>query len=243
MKAGKKVESKKRKSVQKALIVAGVIILIAAVAAGAFFYDKISTERFLKDYNAMNGHYKQALFETGQGNRELATTEYDLFIVSLAEFNGTYTNSRPRALRNDDAFTTDLEKAAAIAESAGEETRTGNLSQAHTTLEGIRPIFNEMLRRNGLSIMSVALVDFHDSMERIMDAGDEKNAAAVLERYADADTKLKAVEAELQSDGVNDIRTALDTLKALAVAGDTDALPGQASLLKKSYVKVYLANG
>ena len=215
-------------------------LIIVAVASAIFITDKRSTERFLDDFNVMNAHYKQALFQTGQGNREAARSEYAAFISALSEFRGTYEISRPRKLQQDIAFNSDLGKAHELAVQASDDIDDGDLGEAHTTLEGIRPIFNELLRRNDLSLLSVALVDFHDSMELVIEAGDVENSERVIEHYTIADTKLKVVETELNNEGVQAIRTQLDTMLDLATEGKTSELPNQAAKLKMSYVTVYL---
>lgn len=230
---------------KKRIIIAAIaaIIVTASVFAGAFVIQKRATEEFLSDFNAMNAHYKQALFQTGQANRETALFEYEQFISSINDFYTKYEKNRPGAMNDDIAFNTDIERVKALSLDARYEVTEGNLSVAHTKLEAVRPIFNELMRRNGMSMLSVALVDFHDSMELVMDAGDDKDAALVLERYTDADMKLKAVESELDDEGVQNIRAQLDKMKELAENGNIDELPSQASKLKSSYVKVYLEKG
>lgn len=225
----------------KATIIALIsALIIIAVASTVFISDKRSTERFLDDFNVMNGHYKQALFQTGQENRETAQAEYTAFMDALSDFRTNYELSRPRKLQRDIAFNDDLNKAHEIAMQARDDINQGDLAAAHTTLEGIRPIFNEILRRNDLSLLSVALVDFHDSMEQVIEAGDAENGERVIEHYIEADARLKAVEAELNDTGVQAIRTQLDTMRELATKGKTLELPEQAAKLKTSYVKVYL---
>jgi uncharacterized protein YneF (UPF0154 family) len=232
------------KATTKIILISGIaILLIVGAIGGLFITDKMATEGFLKDFNMMNSHYKQALFQTGQGNREIAMLEYTAFMSSLSDFQTRYRDDRPRALQGDTMFNTDMEKALQTAADAKTDVEQGDLSRAHTTLEGVRPIFNELLRRNGLSSLSVSLVDFHDSMERVIDAGDKKDAASVLERYADADEKLRAIETELNDTGVQDIRAQLEAVHRLATAGAVEQLPAQSSKLKASYVKVYLAQG
>ena len=52
---------------------------------------------------------------------------------------------------------------------------TGDLHEAHLELEKVRPVFQEMFKRNGFSLLSVALVDFHDAMEVMLDAANAKD--------------------------------------------------------------------
>jgi type IV secretory pathway VirJ component len=86
--------------------------------------------------------------------------------------------------------------------------RTGDLHAAHLDLEKVRPVFQEMFKRNGFSMLSIALVDFHDAMELAMDAANAKNASKVIELYTPISEKLKAVEAEANDAEIQTIRAA-----------------------------------
>ena len=232
-----------KQSTKIILIATSIFAIIFIVAGGFFIGAKMSQEKFLNDFNEMNGHYKQALFETGQGNREVAVREYDLFVTSTEAFALKYASSRPAKLQDDVLFNTDFEKVLSDAKSSKENVYTGNLSVAHKQLEQIRPVFNELLRRNDLSLLSVVLVDFHDSMENVLDAANSKDASLVLTTYDEASVKLIAVESELNDADIQNIRVQLDLIKALAVANNLSELPSQAGKLKSSYVNVYLSKG
>jgi soluble cytochrome b562 len=121
--------------------------------------------------------------------------------------------------------------------------RTGDLQQAHLALEGVRPVFQEVFKRNGFSMLSVTLVDFHDAMELMLEAGNAKDAAKLQALYPQVNDKMKAVEAEASDADIQVIRQNLDALLKAAQDGQTDALPQRADQLKTSFVKVYLQRG
>ena len=98
-------------------------------------------------------------------------------------------------------------------------------------------------KRNGFSMLSVALVDFHDAMELILTAATEKDATKVAALYPEISDKLKVVEAEANDDEIKAIRAALDDVLATAQAAQPDALPAKGDTLKTSFVKVYLKRG
>ena len=100
-----------------------------------------------------------------------------------------------------------------------------------------------MFKRNGFSMLSVALVDFHDDMERLLDAAGARDAGKLTALYAAASDKLKAVEAEANDEEVAAIRKNLDELNELAKASQSDALAEKADELKASFIKVYLTRG
>ena len=119
----------------------------------------------------------------------------------------------------------------------------GDLKAAHLGLEEVRPVFQEMFKRNGFSMLSVALVDFHDDMERLLDAAGAKDSGKLTALYAQASDKLKAVEAEANDEEVAAIRRNLDEVNELAKASQADVLAKKADELKASFIKVYLKRG
>jgi hypothetical protein len=197
---------------------------------------------FLQDFNHLNDPYKKTLFATGQGQRNDSIRYYENLTDALMAFQEKYKDYRPQEIKSDAQFTGDMNNVSAIISSVKEDIYTGNLTKTHSTLEGIRPIFQGILTRNNLLPLSVALVDFHDTMELVLDAANNKDAAGVLEVYPKADEKLKAVESINDESGIKAIRANLDAVMNLAKENKTAELPTKASDLKASYVKVYLAS-
>ncbi len=225
-----------KKEPSKVIVISVAVAVMLLLVAGAYASETFSKKLFIEDFNAVNAPYKQALFQTGQDNRTAAIDNYDAFVVAMNSFEKKYSSYRPPAIKSDGLFDSDLASIKTIITSNKELVYSGNLTQAHLELEKVRPIFNEMLRRNDLSLLSVSLVDFHDSMEVVLDAANAKDAQKVILVYVEADSRLKAVEAELNDEGVQNIRKQLDLVRDFAVQGDVSALPAQASVLKSSYV-------
>ena len=92
-------------------------------------------------------------------------------------------------------------------------------------------------------MLAVALVDFHDEMELMLDAANAKDSAKLVALYPQVSEKLKAVEAETNDAEIQTIRKNLDDLLGLAKAAQTDQLPAKGDALKSSFVKVYLQRG
>jgi hypothetical protein len=198
---------------------------------------------FLEDFNSINDPYKKTLFATGQGQRNASISNYENLTDALTKFQAKYKDDLPSEIKSDKQFSGDMMNVSDIVSGVKDEIYSGNLTDAHAKLEEVRPIFQQILTRNGLLPLSVALVDFHDTMELILDAANNKDAAKVLEIYPKADEKLRTVEAISDNPGVKAIRTNLDDLMNLAKENKSDELPAKASDLKASYVKVYLATG
>ena len=196
---------------------------------------------FLEDFNSVNDPYKETLFATGQGNRNESINYYVNLTEALTAFQEKYKDYRPSVIKSDKQFSGDMMNVSVIISDVKDDVYTGNLTEAHKKLEGVRPIFQNILNRNGLLPFSVALVDFHDAMELVLDAANNKNASKVLELYPHADEKLRAVEAISSEPGIMAIRANLDAIKSLAEENKSSELPAKAGDLKASYVKVYLA--
>ena len=195
---------------------------------------------FLKDFDLVNDPYKKTLFATGQGQRNDSIKNYKNLTDSLALFQEKYKDHLPAEINSDKQFSEDIMNVSSIVSGVKEDVYSGNLTEAHLKLEAVRQIFQNILIRNNLMSLSVALVDFHDVMEVVLDAANDKNAAGVLDAYPQADEKLSAVEAISDESGITAIRANLDGLAILAEENKTEELPAKASDLKASYVKVYL---
>jgi hypothetical protein len=223
--------------------VVAVLVLLGALVAGSYASAVFSRKFFLEDFNAMNHHYKQTLFFTGKADREKAVSNYDLWVPAFEKFENKYSVYRPFAVRSDSQFSNDLGQVKAMMLAVKDAVKTGDLHQAHLDLEKVRPVFQEQFKRNGFSMLSVALVDFHDAMELMLDTANGKDAAKTAGLYDPVNAKLQAIEAEANDPEIQAIRAELDALNALAKEGKLDAMPAQADKLKTSFVKVYLKRG
>jgi len=223
--------------------VAANLILVAAVLGGSYASAVYSRKIFLEDFNAMNHYYKQSLFLTGKADRQHAISAYSQWVSEFEIFQNKYSVYRPYALRSDTRFDSDLVTVKGMMLAVKDTVNTGDLQQAHLDLEKVRPVFQELFKRNGFSMLSVALVDFHDTMELMLDAGKAKDAVKTVRLYEQVSAKLQTVEVEFNDPEIQDIRSQLDMLNALAKEGKVDAMPAQAERLKTSFVKVYLKRG
>ncbi|WP_210547227.1 DUF2892 domain-containing protein [Rhodoferax sp. PAMC 29310] len=223
-------------------VVAGVL-LVTMVVGGSYASAFFSRKLFLEDFNAMNNYYKQTLFLTGKNERGKAVVNLNKLLPAYQQFQDKYTRYQPYALRGDPQLTSDLAQVATLFKEVAPLVHTGDLHQAHLDLEKVRPVFQEMFKRNGFSMLAVALVDFHDAMETVLDAANQKDPTKLIGLYPAVSGKLKVVEAELNDAEIQDIRTNLDELLSLSKAPHSEALPAKGDALKSSFVKVYLKRG
>ena len=219
------------------------ILFIVIVVAGSYYSAFFTKKFFLDDYSRMNNYYKQTLFYTGQDKRAEAVDNYNKLIVEYSVFLSKYTSYHPYAIKSDKQFNTDIEKVSGIINSLKDNVYTGDLKQSHTSFEAVRPIFQDILKRNNFSMLAVALVDFHDAMEKIIAAADVKDATQLIAVYPEVDTKLKAVEEIVNDSEIQAIRTKLEEVVTLAKNGQVDLLSAKAVELKSAFVKVYLKRG
>ena len=226
-----------------AIRIIAVALLLAVAIGGSYASNFLTRKIFLEDFNAMNPFYKQTLFLTGKGERDKAIANYELLLPAYQKFQDKYTAYRPFALRRDPQVAADLSSVAAMLKDVNDGVRTGDMHQAHLDLEKVRPVFQELFKRNGFSMLSVSLVDFHDALERMLEAAHSKDAAKISALYGEVSDKLKAVEAEADDAEIMAIRSSLDGLLALAKEGKQDLLAAQAERLKSSFIKVYLQRG
>ena len=224
-------------------IVLAWVLLIAEVVGGSFASSFLTSKFFLKDFNAMNEEYKQTLYLTGKNEREKAVLHYENLLPAYTRFKEKYSTYRPYILRSDTQLPSDLARVAGMLSGVKELVHSGDLKAAHLGLEEVRPVFQEMFKRNGFSMLSVALVDFHDAMELMLNAAGAKDAEKLVALYPQVSEKLKAVEAESNDAEVAAIRKNLDELYELAKSSQVEPLAKKSDELKSSFIKVYLKRG
>ncbi len=191
----------------------------------------------------MNDSYKQLLFNTGKEKREESISYYEKLIPAYKEFQDKYSNYKPYVLKSDTKFNADLETISTLLTDIKDAVYSGDLPATHKKLEEVRPIFQDIFKRNWFSMLAITLVDFHDIMETVIAWADKKDTQKIISTYPMADEKLKEVEAQLNDESIQAIRKNLDTILDMAKNNQLDWLSKQWSDLKSSFVKVYLIKG
>ena len=228
---------------KKIATIVTVLILVALGIGGSYASMFFSKKIFLEDYAAMNNYYKQALFFTGQDKREESIKNYTKLVEEFGDFSEKYQKYHPFVISRDKQFNSDLAEVSEIIASQSQIISAGDLKSSHLTLETVRPIFQDILKRNGFSMLAVYLVDFHDAMEKIIDRADAKDASGLVAVYAEVDMKLKEVEAVANDEEIQLIRRNLDEIYVMAQQNKSGDLSAKAAELKSSFVKVYLQRG
>lgn len=218
--------------------------LLIAIFLGGFVGSNFLTKKiFLEDFQKMNNAYKQALYNTGLEKKSESEQYYATFVMEFRSFEQKYQTYHPYAIVDGSEFEKQLGQISTLISLPEARIVGGDLSGAHTNLEAIRPVFQEMLKQNGFSLLSVSLVDFHDAMEKIISASDAQNSDEVLRVYPEVSEKLRNVESLENDAEIVAIRQNLETLMELARMQKSPELSKQAGVLKKSFVSVYLKRG
>lgn len=231
---------KKLSKITLSFILAIVIVL---PFLGAYYSNFFTRKIFLEDYNRMNNFYKQTLFNTGQDKRPESIVNYEGLVIEFAKFKNKYENYKPLVIKSDSKFNQDLDGVSNIILSSRDQIYNGDLPDLHKKYEEVRPVFQDILKRNNFSMLAVNLIDFHDIMEKVIEAADEKNSAGVISAYSEANDKLKAIEETTNDDEIKAIRNNLDAVLQLANEGKSEELSKKAAELKASFIKVYLKRG
>lgn len=234
---------KEQKEISKYIKVIFVFLFLAIIIGGSYASNFFTKKIFLDDYSQMNKYYKQTLFYTGQDKRDEAVSNYDKLVTEYAIFYKKYSTYHPYVFKSDNKFDTDLKEVSDTIASLKDNIYSGDLKQTHTSLEFVRPIFQDILKRNGFSMLAVSLVDFHDAMEKIITAADAKDANQLLSVYPEVDSKLREVEAIANDEEIQMIRTKLEEVVSLAKEGKVELLSAKAGELKSAFIKVYLKRG
>ena len=164
-------------------------------------------------------------------------------MIELPKFQAKYKQYKPYSIRSDEKFNGDIAQVLVEVQSVKPEIYNGDLKALHVKLEGIKNVFQDILKRNNFSLLGVAMLDFHDAMEVAVEAATAKDSAAILAAYTNADEKLKAVEVMANDAEIQAIRTNLENLRTAAQNNQTDNLPKLGADLKASFVKTYLKRG
>ncbi len=238
-----KINTTPKKPTKKLLVWIYIIVILILWLIFAFISNFFSRKMFLEDFVIMNDSYKQLLFNSGKEKREESIAYYDKLIPAYKQFQDKYSNYKPYVIKNDNKLNSDLETISILLTNIKDAVYNGDLVSTHKKLEEVRPIFQDIFKRNWFSMLAVTLVDFHDIMEVILDWADTKDTQKIISTYPSADEKLKEVETQLNDESIQAIRKNLDTILDMAKSNQLDELAKQWADLKSSFVKVYLIKG
>lgn len=163
----------------------------------------------------------------------------------------------PAPYDRDGRFAESIRQVDAIYDKADAQIRSGQLAEAHETLEAARDVMAELRRRNGVVTYSDHMNAFHAEMERVLGEGpkllDAPNGALALMARAGtleylAQRLRSEAPAALSADaefgpGIQALEQSVATLKSALLAQDTAKARDALSRLKKPYSQLFVKFG
>ena len=148
----------------------------------------------LADMVALDQAYIPVLALTTQNDTVGSRKSMDTLLTEWSAFKGTYYTAMPQ----DPGWKPDLDTVNMTIYSANERIIEGNLSAAHTELEQFRLTMLDLRTRNNIDYFIDKLTRFHEPMETIVLAAQNKapaevDVATIRQVYPDAVAKWDAV--------------------------------------------------
>jgi hypothetical protein len=228
------------------LLTAG-LLLPAAASAGPM-------QDFERQLTATYAHYRAALMQTNQKNKEATEKAIADFEIGWAAILARKASPPPQYM-DDHKWSQTLDAVAGVLAEAKGEAAKGELAKSHNTLEAIRDLIGDMRQRNGIITFSDRMNTYHEQMERVVEgrySTDANGLAKLREDVAVLAFVAEEVEryrpADLDQDqafkqGLADMKASIVALQAAVRAGDTARLDGLRKALKPPYSRLFAKYG
>jgi hypothetical protein len=138
----------------KKLIRASLALVLLVAVVGGYASAVLTRDIFIMDLKGVEDPYNSTIYYSGKDLRQESIASYDQLKTANAAFQNKYAAYRPFAVMFDGRLSGDMKNISLAVTSSGEDIHTGSLAKAHDSLEKAVPIFQEILRRNGLAQMS-----------------------------------------------------------------------------------------
>jgi len=215
-------------------------------------------QQFYQQQNEAYAGYRTALFQTNNENQSASLKEIAAFNTQWHQIIQQFADNPPEIFATDSEWKPTLIKVANIASQATEQIKSGNLTEAHETLEAIRDELSDLRSRNYLTFFSDRINSYHEVMEHLLVKGYNRDSIdantirniyeqlAVLEylaeeisvhvpdKYRSDDTYLKLQKGLVDS---------LKKLRGALNSGDTDTIAQAIKALKPAYSKLFVNFG
>jgi hypothetical protein len=187
----------------------------------------------LKDMAALDQAYIPVLALTSQNSSNNSRKAMGILLPKWIAFNRTYYNSMP----GDPGWKTDLDSINVTVFTANALITNGNLTAAHTELEGFRLTMLDLRTRNQIDYFIDKLTLFHDPMERIVLAAQNKapadvDTALIRQVFPEAVAKWEDVQtADLNAELFDFNQTDVQRIRGM-IDNETAALTNLENALK-----------
>ena len=231
---GLKIYDKKKKPKLWQIVPLLLIIAFLPTIAG-YCSVKHTSDRFMRDFDAMDIFMKQSVYDSHIVNRNLLVDDYVQWQKHFERFNDKYSHYRPFIVKYDSRFCDDLRETEAISSELNYLVRRGNLGQANLELKKIDDMWTEMKKRNRISVFDLAVVGFERVAKELVTASSKMDAPTILWLYPRADLKLREIEANSDTPETRALRQALENLLSGAREGRAQDIPGLGADLEDAF--------
>jgi hypothetical protein len=201
--------------------------------------------------------YRAALFRTNGASQAEAQQAIDQARLAWQGILDRFAARPPVPYDRDSGFADTLRAVAAVYDKAAGQIQTGQLSQAHETLEAARDLLAALRQRNGVVIFSDAMNAYHAEMEHLLIDGPgllgqpqglpRLTAQVGVLDYLGRQLRLQAPPALRQNSEfdalLKDLEASVRELVQAAQAQDAAALKAALGRLKPPYSKLFLKFG
>ena len=232
-----------------------ILVLFGVIAkSGA----ETGFQLFYQQQNDAYAGYRVALFQTNKNDADASLKATSQFIMKWDAIVKQYAVAPPEIFAADPEWKPTLEKISAIAAQGKAKIESGDLAEAHETLEAIRDELTELRRRNHVVVFSDYVNSYHEVMENLLLAGYKAETldAAALNSVREQLGVLDFLAEELQHNAPQEYRSnekyqqleqgLLASLQSLRKALDENApeeIVKAISNLKAPYAKLFLNFG
>lgn len=120
-----------------------------------------------------NAPYRMALFKTNGKVQEEAQAAVQQAQAAWSKFASQFSAKPAAPYERDAGFAASVVEVSQVYAQAIQQVNTGQLAQAHNTLERVRDVMADMRQRNGVVVYSDHMNAYHAQMEKIVVHGGE----------------------------------------------------------------------
>jgi hypothetical protein len=234
------------------------VFVPAALLAGTRGEAANNFQQFQQEVNKAYASYRMALFQTNKKNQTKSLESAVSFQKQWQAITEKYIEAPPDIFANDPEWEATLVEIGNINALSINEMLSGQLSDAHDTLEAIRDELGALRQRNQVITFSDHVNNYHEAMESLLQLGltsnDMDNKAlimiheelAVLEYLAE-EMKANAPVEYLKNEGfiqlMNGVMGSVKNLRQAVNEKKPDNILKAIKKLKPAYAKVFVKFG
>lgn len=217
------------------------LLLLVLVALSACTQVVVPEEDYGVVYSSYHSAYKKVLFATGQNSPESSDlmVSFKSNLQSLASLSDT-------PYSEDVDYVSDIDKIVVLTDEASSLIDSSNLEAAHSKLEELRPIWQDIFKRNNVYSRTFYMTEFHEVMEGVVEAVGTDELDLVSSECVDLRTlwdETLSVSNDLSSNEQFNSLWSAESANIDSVCSLDGDLIVASDKLKKGFIQTYLAFG